>query len=56
MDTRLEITDLKDMLKKTNELYGQNIAYEIKIEENKYITYTHRETRKMIDALRNVFN
>lgn len=47
----LEITDLKDMLNKTNELYGKNIAYKIKIEENKYITYTHKEVRNMINEL-----
>lgn len=47
----LKITDLKDMLEKTNNLYGEKTAYKIKIEKGKYITYTHREIRKMIDAL-----
>ncbi len=47
----LEITDLKDMLEKTNNLYGEKTAYKIKIEKGRYITYTHREIREMIDAL-----
>lgn len=51
MDKNLKVTDLKDMLRKTNELYGENIAYKIKIEENKYITFTHKEVRNMIDEL-----
>ncbi len=50
----LKIKDLKDMLIKTNELYGQNIAYKIKVQENKYITYTHKEVREMINAIRNI--
>ncbi len=52
----VKITDLKDMLNKTKVLYGNNIAYKIKLGENKYITYTHKEIREMIDALRNEFN
>ncbi len=55
MDKRLynylQITDLKDMLKKTGELYGEKIAYKIKIEKGKYKTFTHSEVRNMIDAL-----
>lgn len=47
----LKITDLKDMLNKTDELYKDNIAYKIKIEKNKYITYTHKEVRNMVNAL-----
>lgn len=46
----LKITDLKDMLNKTNKLYGNNIAYKIK-KEGKYITFTHTEVRKMIDSI-----
>ena len=49
----LEITDLKDLLKKTYKLYENNIAYKVKIDENKYITYTHKQIRQMIDAFRN---
>lgn len=52
----LEITDLKDMLKKTNELYAEKIAYKIKIEKGKYITFTHGQARDMINALRNCTN
>ena len=47
----LYIHDLKDMLTKTGELYGDNDAYIIKIDEDKYLTYTHKEVREMIDAL-----
>lgn len=55
MDKRLynylKITDLKDMLKKTRKLYGEKKAYKIKIEKDKYITYTHNEVRDMVDYL-----
>ena len=50
----IEITDLKDMLNKTKELYGDKIAYKIRKkdgEKGEYITYTHREVRNMVDAL-----
>lgn len=50
----LEIKDLKDMLNKTKELYGDKIAYKIRKkdgEKGEYITYTHREVRDMVDAL-----
>ena len=50
----IEITDLKDMLNKTKELYGNKIAYKIRKkdgEKGEYITYTHREVRDMVDAL-----
>ncbi len=47
----LEITDLKDMLNKTNKLYGDKTAYKIKIEDQKYKTFTHAEVRNMIDAI-----
>lgn len=47
----LEITDLKDMLNKTNKLYGEKTAYKIRIEDQKYKTFTHAEVRNMIDAI-----
>ena len=47
----LEINDLKDMLNKSGEKYGEKIAYKIKIEKDKYKTYTHKEIRKMINYL-----
>ena len=47
----LEITDLKDMLNKTRNLYGEKPAYKIKIEEGKYKIYTHSEIREMVDNL-----
>ncbi len=46
-----KITDLKDMLKKSGEQYGEKIAYQIKIEKDKYKYFTHKEVREMIDAL-----
>ena len=51
MSEIIEITDLKDMLKKTKEAYGNRPGYKIKIGEGKYKTYTHREIRDMIDYL-----
>ena len=46
-----KIRDLKDMLKKSGELYGDRPAYQIKIEKNKYKYFSHKEVREMIDAL-----
>ncbi len=55
MDKRIydtmKITDLKDMLNKTKKLYGNNIAYKIRIENGKYKIFTHKEVRDMVDAL-----
>jgi len=53
----LKITDLKDMLNKTKELYGDKVAYKIRDVEksdeikNVYKTFTHKEVRDMIDCL-----
>lgn len=47
----MEITDLKDMLKKSGEKYADKIAYQIKIDEGVYQNITHKEVRQMIDAL-----
>ena len=47
----IRITDLKDMLNKTKNLYAEKIAYKIKIKEGQYKTYTHKQVREMIDAL-----
>lgn len=47
----LEISDLKDMLNKTRELYGEKTAYKIKIEKDKYKTFTHNEVRDMVNYL-----
>ena len=46
----IEITDLKDMLKKSGEKNGEKIAYKI-IQENGYKEITHNEVRKMVDGL-----
>ena len=52
----LQIRDLKDMLKKTGEIYGNRPAYKIRLsniedENKKYLTITHKQVREMIDAL-----
>ena len=47
----LEISDLKDMLNKTGEIYGDRPGYKIKVAEGKYKTYTHKEIRNMINYL-----
>ena len=47
----IQVTDLKDMLNKTRELYGDKPGYKIKIEKGKYKIYTHNEIRDMIDYL-----
>lgn len=46
-----EITDLKDMLNKTRNLYGEKPAYKIKIEDGKYQVFTHNEVRDMVNYL-----
>ena len=48
----LEIRDIKDMLKKTGELYGDKPAYKFKTEESgKFRTISHKEIREMVDCL-----
>ena len=46
-----EITDLKDMLKKSGEKYEDKIAYQIRKEDGSYKKITHKQVRQMIDAL-----
>ena len=53
----IEIKNLKDMLKKSGEIYGDRPAYKFKTEEEgKFDIITHKEFREMVDALRNSFN
>lgn len=47
----IQINDLKDMLNKTKELYGDKVAYKIKIEDKKYKMFSHKDVRNMIDSL-----
>lgn len=47
----LYITDLKDMLAKSGESFGERNAYKIKIKEGVYQYFSHGEVRRMIDAL-----
>ncbi len=47
----VEIKDLKEMLTKTKSMYGDEIAFKIRSDGNKYKTYSHKEVRDMVDAL-----
>jgi long-chain acyl-CoA synthetase len=47
----IEITDLKDMLKKSGNEYANKIAYQIKKDKGVYQNIKHKEVRKMVDAL-----
>ncbi len=47
----LKITDLKDMLNKTREIYANKPAYKIRIKEGKYKIITHDKVRDMINNL-----
>ena len=47
----LEITNLKEMLNKTKEVFKNKPAYKLKQPNGKYKTITHREVREMIDCL-----
>ena len=47
----LEINNLKDMLNKTKNLYGNRPAYKIRVDSEEYKIYTHLEVRNMVDAL-----
>lgn len=52
MSSILEITDIKDMLKKSGELYGDRPAYKFKTDEpDVFKTISHREVRDMTDFL-----
>ena len=52
----IEITDLKDMLNKTKEVFKNKPAYKLKDENGKYRTITHKEVRDMIDCLGTALN
>ena len=47
----IEITDLKDMLKKTGKIYGDKPAYKIRENIGEYKIITHKEARQMVDSL-----
>lgn len=47
----IAITDLKDMLNKTKDIYADKIAYKIRDGKGGYITFTHKQVREMIDSL-----
>ena len=46
------IRDIKDMLKKSGEAYGERVAYKLRAgEPGNYKLITHKEARDMVDAL-----
>ena len=48
----LEVRDIKDMLKKTGELYGDRPAYKYKTDvPGEFRTISHKEVREMVDNL-----
>ena len=47
----IEISNLKEMLNKTRNIYANNIAYKIRIAPGEYKTITHLEVREMVDNL-----
>ena len=48
----LNIIDIKDMLKKTGDLYGDRPAYKFKTDEPKvFKTISHKEIRDMVNFL-----
>ena len=49
---KMDFTDLKDMLNKSGEAYGDNNAYKFKTENEGVLkTITHKEFREDINAL-----
>lgn len=50
-NNNVKIENLKEMLEKSGKLYGDKQACKIKIDKEKYITYTHAEIRENINAL-----
>ena len=52
----VEITDLKDMLKKSGEIYGDRPAYKLKTKiPNEYKIITHKQVREDINNLGTAF-
>lgn len=51
MNDCIQIRDLKDMLKKTGEIYGERPAYKVREKAGQYKIITHKEVRQMIDGL-----
>ena len=52
MNKRIEITDLKDMLIKTGEVFGDRPAYKFKTETpGEFNIITHKEVRDMVNNL-----
>ena len=47
----IKITDLKDMLIKTEKIYASNPAYKIKEENETYKIINHKEIRQMVNCL-----
>lgn len=47
----MKFTDLKDMLKQTGEVYGENIAYKLKDKNGEKYNVTHKQFRNEINSL-----
>ncbi len=47
----IKITDLKDMIQKQGEMYGERPAYKIRTGENQYRIITHKEVENEVNAL-----
>lgn len=53
----IQISDLKDMLKKSGEIYGDRPAYKFRTNiPGKFNIITHKEFRNMVDAFRDSAN
>ena len=55
-NNNVKIENLKEMLEKSGKLYGDKQAYKIKIDKEKYITYTHVEIREKNKCFGNCTN
>jgi len=47
----MQIDNLKDMLEKSGNKFSDNIAYKIRVDNDKYKEFTHKEVRRMINGL-----
>ena len=46
-----KVSNLKDMLEQKGKVYGEKDAYKLRINDNEYKVYTHKEVREIINAL-----
>ena len=48
---RSALTLISSNVEKTGKLYGENVAYKLKREKGKYITYTHKKVDQSLGVL-----